>query len=434
MKNFSTARLRLRQVRRLLVIILLHIGAFKVTASQNLPLTTGFEGHQPAQGSVTSHHATSPPQSNTAEQSKPTATPRPVGELPAEPVAIVLGYHQFDRRNNKYSTSTAVFKEHLDLIQKRGWEVISLERLVEYLEGGPEIPMKSVVITMDDGYRSVYERAWPILRERKLPWTFFIYTDFIGVGGGACTWEQLRLLAEAGVSIQNHSKSHSFLNRRGNRSDEEYASFLRTELLESKREIERRLRRPVWAHAYPYGAWNRQVRDTAIEFGYRALLTVDPQPVTRQTSPHSIGRVIISTDNESELSEFLAERTLGVRAIEPLPGQKISLPMTLVRLRLLEPLCCDEVRVRIGRETFVPTRFNVITGDIIAMVPFDQPPGRSRVVVTARELATGRQVETSWRFEILEPTAPEPPGQTLQDEGSAGDSTIIPVTEYDANE
>ncbi len=360
--------------------------------------------------------------------------PRAVGEMPAEPVAIVLGYHQFDRRGNKYSTSSSVFSQHLDLIAKRGWEVISLERLVNFLEGGPDIPMKSVVLTVDDGYRSVYQSAWPILRRRELPWTFFIYTDFISVGGGACTWAQLSEIAKSGAEIQSHSKSHAFLNRRGERNDGEYAAFLETELLESKRIIERQIGRPVWAHAYPYGAWNRVVRDAAIGYGFRALLTVDPQPVTRQTSPYSIGRVIISTDNESQLDEFLAERTLGVHAIEPVPGQKLTTPLTLIRLRLLEPEKLVDLRIRVGRQQNLPLRLNPVTGDIVAMMPFEEPAGTFRVVVTARDLTTGGDVETSWRFQILERSVT--PTETLQTpleparEGSEGDSTIVPIIEY----
>jgi peptidoglycan/xylan/chitin deacetylase (PgdA/CDA1 family) len=358
-----------------------------------------------------------------AEPEKPK---RPPGLLPAEPVAYVLGYHQFDRKNNRFSTSTAKLAEHLGWLRQNGWEVIALEQLVDFLEGRGSIPMKSVVITVDDGYKSVYQRAWPVLRKNKVPWTFFVYTDFIGVGGAACTWKQLREMAEQGVSVQNHSKSHAFLNRRGERNDEEYEAFLRAELLESRQEMERRLRRPVWAHAYPFGAWNRHVRETAVGYGYRALLTVDPQPVTAESKPTSIGRVVITTDNEDSLEKILFERTLGVEVYEPLPASTVRLPLTLVRGRLLEPQAVQNVRLRFLSGQQVPLRLDPVSGEFFGLVPFAQQPGRLRLIVEAQEVASGKVVLNSWVVECVEPPTQE---VAVPEQTPASDPVPEPMSE-----
>ena len=355
--------------------------------------------------------------SEAQQQDTPATTPEPAkaerapGLLPAEPVAYVLGYHQFDRRNNRFSTTSAKLAEHLEWLQQNGWEIISLERLVDFLEGRGAIPMKSALITVDDGYKSVYQRAWPVLRKKKVPWTFFVYTDFIGVGGSACTWAQLREMAAQGVSVQNHSKSHSFLNRRGQRTDEEYEAFLRAELLESRLEMERQLRRRVWAHAYPFGAWNRHVRETAVGYGYRALLTVDPQPVTAESEATSIGRVVITTDNEDSLEKILFERTLGVEVYEPLPASTVRLPLTLVRGRLLEPQAVQNMRLRFLSGQEVPLRLDPVSGEFFGLVPFAQQPGRLRLIVEAQEVASGKVVLNSWVVECVEPAVQDAPAQ-----------------------
>ena len=54
-----------------------------------------------------------------------------------------------------------------------------LRALVDLAERGEPVPPKSVVITFDDGYASVYEHAWPMLRQLEIPATIFLASGFI---------------------------------------------------------------------------------------------------------------------------------------------------------------------------------------------------------------------------------------------------------------
>ena len=82
------------------------------------------------------------------------------------------------------------------------------------------IPPRSAIITLDDGWNSTYEAAWPILKKFGYPFTLFIYTDYVKggpkSGGGSLTWSQLAELRDAGADIESHTVSHHDLRGRKN--------------------------------------------------------------------------------------------------------------------------------------------------------------------------------------------------------------------------
>jgi len=77
--------------------------------------------------------------------------------------------------------------------------VIRLDELAEFMSGGRQLPARSVVITIDDGYESVHRHAYPAAARFGFPATLFVYPDFVGAGD-AMSWAQLRELAATGLS------------------------------------------------------------------------------------------------------------------------------------------------------------------------------------------------------------------------------------------
>ncbi len=220
----------------------------------------------------------------------------------------VFGYHQFQTpKPNPYSITTDAFRSQLQFLRDTGWTVIPLQQLIGFLKNGESIPEKSAVITVDDGYASVFHHAYPLLKEFGYPWAFFCYTDFIGSGRAAITWEQLRMIDKDGCDVQSHTKSHPFLTRKGGKSPEAYDAWLKDQLLGSKEMIEQKLGKKVNALAYSYGAWNDYIRERAVLWGYEALFTVKGQMVSSTTAVSEIGRVIISKDNEHLFSRYLSQ-------------------------------------------------------------------------------------------------------------------------------
>lgn len=92
----------------------------------------------------------------------------------------VLMYHRFapPGAKNNHRVSVDEFAWQLDTI-RRDFRVISLSECIEYLKLHGSWPKKSVVLTIDDGYRDMYEWAYPELLKRKMPATFFVTTRFI---------------------------------------------------------------------------------------------------------------------------------------------------------------------------------------------------------------------------------------------------------------
>jgi len=91
---------------------------------------------------------------------------------------LILMYHRFSETGEGISTYAHRFAEQLDYLTQH-YRIVPLSEVAGYLQNGKPIPSGLAVITIDDGYRDAYEIAFPILRERKVPATLFVVTDFV---------------------------------------------------------------------------------------------------------------------------------------------------------------------------------------------------------------------------------------------------------------
>src|SRR6478672_6902139 len=109
----------------------------------------------------------------------------------------------------------AAFEAQMKELKDRGITVIGMQDLLAWKRGEKNIPPRSAVVTFDDGWKSQYEVAWPIMKKYGYPFTLFIYTEGVrggSLGGGeAITWEQLAELRDNGVDIQAHTATHQDL-------------------------------------------------------------------------------------------------------------------------------------------------------------------------------------------------------------------------------
>lgn len=188
----------------------------------------------------------------------------------------ILCYHQFTDSGNSHHPlvlQQEKFREQLQYLKDNNYQVLRLDELESYLDGKRPIPDKSVVLTIDDGYRSIYTVAYPLLKEFNFPVTVFLYTDFIG-GKAALTWQQVKELRQSGLfDFQSHSKTHASLATLPNPDPLEVA-LLEKEIVTPHAVIEKRLGfEPVY-FAFPYG----DTSDAAVELlqqeGYRLAFTV----------------------------------------------------------------------------------------------------------------------------------------------------------------
>ena len=179
--------------------------------------------------------------------------------------ASVLMYHRFGE--DKYpSTSIKLeqFLEHADELSRSKYNVISIKDALKAIENIKLIKDRSIVITIDDAYSSVYSHAWPILKKYNLPFTLFVSTDVIDKKiPGYMTWEEIRILRDNGVIIGSQTKSHSHMHKLTQKQ-------IIDELTKSNDRFVKEIGSKPKIFAYPYGEYNLKVLKEVKKQGFSA--------------------------------------------------------------------------------------------------------------------------------------------------------------------
>jgi len=191
---------------------------------------------------------------------------------------LVLCYHALSHDwSADLATSPERFREQLEFLLRRGYRGATFAEIAD-----GTAPAKAVAVTFDDGYRSVFEHARPILSELGLPATVFVATDFVGgqqpmswpgidrwLGTPheremvPMSWEQLHGLVEEGWEVGSHTRSHPRLTQLDDQS-------LSGELAASRERCTEGMGRPCRTLAYPYGDHDDRVCRAAHDAGYEA--------------------------------------------------------------------------------------------------------------------------------------------------------------------
>ncbi len=225
----------------------------------------------------------------------------------------ILCYHRFTSGNSRdrLEVSGAQFEEQMSYLKRNGYTVVPLADFDAFIRGKKQLPKKSVVVTIDDGYRSIYSIAYPIIQRHRIPVTAYIYTDFIGSGAGL-TWTQAKEMSRSGlIDIQSHTKSHSKLSERGkSETASAYAARIDAELETSRATIARQIGAPVIYLAYPYGGTNAPISEKARAAGYANSTTVI-RGVNAAFAPHHLLRrdMVFGTDSLSMFARRLGAAT-----------------------------------------------------------------------------------------------------------------------------
>ncbi len=207
-------------------------------------------------------------------------------------VVSIITYHHFSERcTNRLCMPVSEFARQMAFLKKEGYRAVTMKEVLKFMSYQEPLPRKAVAITIDDGYRSVYDLAYPILKKYNFRATLFIYTDFINNSPNALTWEQLRELTQAGFEVEAHTITHADLTRkRRGESEDEYLERIRRELQVPRMLIRKHLgQEAVWL-AYPFGRLNNLVISLAIEAGYRGGVTVTRGSTPFFANPFKVGR------------------------------------------------------------------------------------------------------------------------------------------------
>lgn len=194
----------------------------------------------------------------------------------------ILAYHRFGPMvADSMTVTTPVFESHLKYLADNGFTVIPLRSLVDCLLGkAPPPPPHSVVITADDGHRSVYTDMLPLVRRYRIPVTLFIYPSAISNASYAMTWEQIRELNETRLfDVQSHTYWHpNFKQDKQRLAPAEYEKSAVFQLARSRAKLEKNLGVAVDMLAWPFGVYDEELMQKAAELGYIAAFGLERKP------------------------------------------------------------------------------------------------------------------------------------------------------------
>ena len=358
---------------------------------------------------------------------------KPVVDQTAQ--TIIFCYHLLVDKVRYPGTeiTPAAFEAQMKQLKDRGITVISLQDLLAWKRGEKNIPPRCAVITFDDGYKSQYEVAWPILKKYGYPFTMFIYTEGVRGGslggGGAITWEQLADMRDNGVDIEAHSATHQDLREghtitlvgpggkktRTKLTGPQYEQWMQNEVVGSKQLLEQRLGIKVNCFAVPFGNYNDHVKEIARNTGYEAMFTVYGQPITFTSPLDSIGRYAIEANKPKVFEDALkmigtstggaaAVAEVGAKdlATQPADGETVRTPLPLIKANLsgigqIEP---GSVQMRVSGLGVVPASYDPKTGTVSYQVTQKLREKSCSVFVSAK--SAGKKVEAHWTFGIEE--------------------------------
>lgn len=188
----------------------------------------------------------------------------------------ILSYHRFsETKRDRMTVTVAAFEEQMRHLKDAGYHVITMGQFFDFLDFKRQLPKKSVVLTIDDGWRSAYDLAFPILKKYGYPATLFVYTDLITGSKKTLSWDLLLEMSNKGIDIQCHTKTHRNLAMLKERESlKDYYEAIDRELSESARIIKEKLNKDVKYFAYPYGATNHLVIALLKKYGFRGAFTV----------------------------------------------------------------------------------------------------------------------------------------------------------------
>lgn len=186
---------------------------------------------------------------------------------PSSFYAPVLMYHHIAVKNppDSYYVSPKIFAEQMAWLKKNNYQVISYDIFYEAALGKIKLPAKAIVITFDDGNADQYYNAFPILKKYNYPATFFIKVSVLDKKYYLTT-NMVKEMAAAGMTIASHTIKHQNLRKLD-------AIHIRTELIESKKQLEKITGQPVNYFAYPGGAFTKDIAREVERDGYWSAVT-----------------------------------------------------------------------------------------------------------------------------------------------------------------
>ena len=220
-------------------------------------------------------HVEVPPTPDLAAEEKPARSfAQPLVD-PDDTRALILMYHSFDRGSADLTVDGWQLDRQLTWLVDNDIEIVTTSELVSFMRGERKLPARVAVITIDDGDKSVYKVAWPVLEKHKAQFTLALPTKLMQENKEhrMLTWDQVREMVASGLcEVGSHGHEHKSIIHF---SDKQAVYQLET----SRDILERETgQRPI-AYFYPLGAFDDRTWALVEKVGYRAAFKATGAPV-----------------------------------------------------------------------------------------------------------------------------------------------------------
>lgn len=202
-----------------------------------------------------------------------------VAFLKGQYVVPILMYHSVNPKampENRLAVSVEAFERQMRFLKRQHYNVLPLEELAVLIKDKRKIPLRTVAITFDDGYRDSYIYAFPILKKYNLPAAMFVIVNEIGrlnkIGiRDRLTRDDIKLMQDSGIiAFGSHALGPEPLINIESKQE------LNKEIFESKRILEENLGQKVNMFSYPEGRFNDKIKQLVIDAGYKLAVTTSP--------------------------------------------------------------------------------------------------------------------------------------------------------------
>lgn len=264
----------------------------------------------------------------------------------------VIGYHEIVAQKNAiipdYAVTTKQFELHLDWLQKNGYHFITVDQLLKANEGKYKLPLKPVLLTVDDGYQSFYQDAYPIIKARKIPVVLSVVGSWLEPKSGSIvqfgddqlardrllSWKELKTMQDSGlVEIGSHSYNlHRGVmgNPQGNsepaaitriydnktgqyESDADYVKRITQDLKKNNRVLTSHGLRSPRVMVWPYGRYNMETVRIAKKMGMPVAISLDDGPDHIKKSLGQLNRILVEGDMSTDsLAQEIQNRQMNL--------------------------------------------------------------------------------------------------------------------------
>ena len=221
---------------------------------------------------------------------------RAAADQPRAGVVSILVYHRFEAEaHDSMAVTTPQFARQLQYLADHHHRVLPFRTVVTALQRG-EALSSGVVITVDDGHRSVYTDMLPLVRKYNIPVTLFIYPSAISNASYAMTWQQLAALKETGLfDIQSHTYWHpNFKVERRRLDAPAFDAFATSQLVKPRNVLRAKLGVEADMLAWPFGIYDDDLIRRAGAAGYVAAVTLDARPVNPADRRLALPRFLVT--------------------------------------------------------------------------------------------------------------------------------------------